>query len=365
MRSRRRADQVFFGIVVVLVFFGSIIFFSAWMGLLAREETKYTNVLLSHFASEILGLIALVAASKVPYRFWKKNSFYIFVGSIVLTLLVFIPGIGVEQGGARSWIYIPFSVQPSEILKIGFIIYFAAFLSSLKNNLYELKKGVLQIILILSVIGIILLAQPDTGTLFVIGATALSMFIAAGGKWKHVFGLVALGMGGILALALARPYVMERLLTFVNPANDALSSGWQIKQSLIAIGSGGLFGRGFGQSIQKFGYLPEPIGDSIFSVAAEEFGFIGGALIILLFLALALRGLSIVKRAPDLFSRLFVLGIVIMITVQSFWNIGSMLGVFPLTGIPLLFISHGGTSFIMTMFAIGIVLNISKHTKEN
>lgn len=363
MRSRRRADQVFFWIVIILVFFGSIIFFSSWMGLLAREEAKYTNVLLSHFVSEFLGLIALVFASKVPYQFWKKNSFYFFVGSIILTLLVFIPGIGAEQGGARSWIYIPFSVQPSEVLKIGFIIYFAAFLSSLKNNLYQFENGVSQIVIILGIVSVILLAQPDTGTLFIIVVTALSMFFAAGGRWKHVLGFFALGIGGILTLAVLRPYVRERLMTFINPANDALNSGWQIKQSLIAIGSGGLLGRGFGQSIQKFGYLPEPIGDSIFSVAAEEFGFIGGSLIIILFLLLALRGLNIMKRSPDSFSRLFVLGIVIMITVQSFWNIGSMLGVFPLTGIPLLFISHGGTSFIMTMFAVGIVLNISKYAK--
>lgn len=366
MRPRRRADQVFLGIVILLVIFGFLIFVSAWMGLLAREETRYVSVLSTNIASKILGVIALIVASRIPYQFWKKNSFYIFFGSLFLTLLVFVPGIGVEHGGAQRWIYIgPLSIQPAEILKIGFILYFAAFLSSLKSNLHSFKNGILQISLILMIIAAVLLKQPDTGTFVVVMVTALAMFIYAGGKWKYVLGFCTAGGASLVALAMARPYVMERLLTFIDPARDALNSGWQIKQSLIAIGSGELTGRGFGQSIQKFGYLPEPIGDSIFPVAAEEFGFIGGFVIIALFVALAIRGLAIVKKAPNQFSGLLVLGIVIMITVQSFWNIGSMLGVFPLTGMPLLFISHGGTAFMFVMFSVGIILNVSKYTKKN
>ena len=365
MRPRRRADQTFLRIVIALVIIGFFIFISAWMGLLAREETKYTDVLLNHFVSMALGIIALIVASKTPYQLWKKYSFYIFIGSLILTALVFIPGIGVEHGGAHRWIYIgPVSIQPAEFLKIGSIIYLAAFLSSLKNKLHSFKNGVLQISIILAIISIILLKQPDTGTFFIIVVSVLAMFVAAGGKWKYVFGFFSLGVAGLLALATTRPYIKERLLTFIDPAQDTLNAGWQIKQSLIAIGSGEFFGRGFGQSIQKFGYLPEPIGDSIFPVAAEEFGFIGGVVIIALFVALAIRGLTIVKKAPNQFSGLLVLGIVIMITVQSFWNIGSMLGVFPLTGMPLLFISHGGTAFILVMLAVGIVLNVSKHTKS-
>ena len=365
MRPRRRADQTFLRIVIALVIIGFFIFISAWMGLLAREETKYTGVLLNHFVSMALGIIALIVASKTPYQLWKKYAFYIFVGSLILTALVFIPGIGVEHGGAHRWIYIgPVSIQPAEFLKIGSIIYLAAFLSSLKNKLHSFKNGVLQISIILAIISAVLLKQPDTGTFFVIVVSVLAMFVAAGGKWKYVFGFFSVGVAGLLALATTRPYIKERLLTFIDPAQDTLNAGWQIKQSLIAIGSGEFFGRGFGQSIQKFGYLPEPIGDSIFPVAAEEFGFIGGVVIIALFVALAIRGLTIVKKAPNQFSGLLVLGIVIMITVQSFWNIGSMLGVFPLTGMPLLFISHGGTAFILVMLAVGIVLNVSKHTKS-
>ena len=365
MRPRRRADQIFLRIVIALVVIGFFIFVSAWMGLLAREETKYTGVLLNHFVSMALGIIALIVASKIQYQFWKKYSFYIFVGSLILTALVFIPGIGVEHGGAQRWIYIgPVSIQPAEFLKIASIIYLAAFLSSLKNKLHSFKDGILQISMILGIVSVVLLKQPDTGTFFIIVVSALAMFVAAGGKWKYVFGFFIAGVAGLAALATAQPYIKERLLTFIDPARDALDAGWQIKQSLIAIGSGEFFGRGFGQSIQKFGYLPEPIGDSIFPVAAEEFGFLGGVVIIALFVALAIRGFTIVKKAPNQFSGLLVLGIVIMITVQSFWNIGSMLGVFPLTGMPLLFISHGGTAFILVMLAVGIVLNVSKHTKS-
>ncbi len=365
MRPRRRADQIFLRIVIALTVIGFFIFISAWMGLLAREETKYTGVILNHFVSMALGIVTLIVASKIPYQLWKKYSFYIFVGSLILTALVFIPGIGVEHGGAHRWIYIgPISIQPAEFLKIASIIYLAAFLSSLKNKLHSFKDGILQISIILGVVSVVLLKQPDTGTFFIIAASIFAMFIAAGGKWKYVLGFFTAGVAGLLVLATTRPYIKERLLTFIDPARDALDAGWQIKQSLIAIGSGGLSGRGFGQSVQKFNYLPEPIGDSIFPVAAEEFGFIGGVVIIALFVALAIRGFTIAKKAPNQFSGLLVLGIVIMITVQSFWNIGSMLGVFPLTGMPLLFISHGGTAFILVMLAVGIVLNVSKHTKS-
>ena len=365
MRPRRRADQTFLRIVIALVVIGFFVFISAWMGLLAREETKYTGVILNHFVSMALGIGALIVASKIPYQLWKKYSFYIFFGSLIATALVFIPGIGVEHGGAQRWIYIgPVSIQPAEFLKISSIMYLAAFLSSLKNKLHSFKDGILQISMILGLVSIILLEQPDTGTFFIIVVSALAMFVAAGGKWKYIFGFLTAGVAGLVVLATTRPYIKERLLTFIDPTRDALDAGWQIKQSLIAIGSGEFFGRGFGQSIQKFGYLPEPIGDSIFPVAAEEFGFLGGVVIIALFVALAIRGLIIVKKAPNQFSGLLVLGIVIMITVQSFWNIGSMLGVFPLTGMPLLFISHGGTAFILVMLAVGIVLNVSKHTKS-
>ena len=361
MKAHKQADRIFLWIVALFVFLGTIIFVSAWLGLLAREQTGYNGVLFTHSISVVIGVIVLIGASNIPHRFWKRYSFYIFLFTLAITLLVFIPGLGVTHGGANRWIYIfGYSLQPAELLKIGFLVYFAALLSSLKGDINNLRDGILPMALVFTAIAFILLSQPDTGTLVVIFAAGMSMFIAAGGYWRYILGFVATGVAGLVALAFARPYVMERFLTFFDPSRDALNAGWQIKQSLIAIGSGGVFGRGFGQSVQKFNYLPEPIGDSIFAVAAEEFGFVGAALIILLFVLLASRGFYIAKRAKNKFGGLLVVGIVILILAQSFINIGGMLGVIPLKGIPLVFISHGGTALIVNLLAMGIILNISK-----
>jgi cell division protein FtsW len=186
------------------------------------------------------------------------------------------------------------------------------------------------------------------------------MFIAAGGKWRYIFLLFTIATIGIITLAFVRPYLMARFMTFLDPSRDALGAGYQIQQSMIAIGSGGVMGRGFGQSIQKFNFLPEPIGDSIFAVAGEEFGFIGASALIILFVFFALRGLKVASRIPDTFGMLVIVGIITLIITQSYINIGSMLGVLPLTGVPLIFVSHGGTAMLFALAEVGIILNISK-----
>ncbi len=363
---KRIPDRIFLGIVVFLVFLGFLVFTSASLGLLAKGNVSFFTVAFKQlFFGIFLGSIALIIASNIHYRFWKKYSFYIFSFSVVSALLVFIPGIGIEHGGANRWIDLGFvSMQPAEFLKLGFVMYFAAVLSSVKNKIGSMKYGVLPCALILGLVSLVLLSQPDTGTLLVIGATAFIMFLAAGGRWKHVGAGFFLTVAGLAVLAITRPYVKERLLTFLDPSRDALGAGYQIQQSLIAIGSGEFTGRGFGQSIQKFSFLPEPIGDSIFAVAAEEFGFIGGVAIIITFLILAFRGIYIAQKSPDTFSGLLVLGIVILIISQSFVNIASMLGVIPLTGLPLLFISKGGTALFVTLFSVGIILNVSKYKRS-
>jgi cell division protein FtsW len=209
----------------------------------------------------------------------------------------------------------------------------------------------------------LMLKQPDTGTLLVIIAILIAMFIAAGGRWRYLLLLLVIGVFAVFILAQIRPYFMARLTTFLDPSQDALGSGYQIQQSLIAIGSGGIFGRGFGQSIQKFNFLPEPIGDSIFAVACEEFGFIGAFTLVILYLFFALRGYKISSRVSDPFGRLVVIGVITHITAQSFINIGAMLGVLPLTGVPLVFVSHGGTAMLLALAEVGIVLSISKSQK--
>lgn len=363
---RRAIDRPFLITVVILVVLGFFIFTSASLGLLVREGSRFSSVVFGQiFLGIFLGSIALFINTRIHYSVFRKYSLYIFMLSIFATLLVFVPDLGREINGAQRWVEIGgLSFQPAEFLKIGFVIYFAAWLSSVRDKLHSFLYSVVPFALLLSIVGAILLAQPDTGTLIVISATGFVMFLVGGAKWRHVAAIGGISVIGAATLVLARPYVMDRILAFLDPSQDPLGSSYQIQQSLIAIGSGGLFGRGFGQSIQKFNFLPEPAGDSIFAVMGEEFGFVGAIILISLFLVLALRGLKIASRAPDYFSGLLVVGIVILITSQSFINIASMLGVFPLTGLPLLFVSHGGSAFFFVLFEVGIILGISRYMKR-
>ncbi|MES2213274.1 MAG: putative peptidoglycan glycosyltransferase FtsW [Patescibacteria group bacterium] len=350
----------------ILVVAGFLIFYSASFGLLSTQSAKYSSVRFNQIVfGLILGLIACYTTAHIDYRIYKKYAFIFYILSAIATLLVFAPVIGVAHGGAHRWIYIgPLSFQPSELLKIGFIMYFSAWIASVKDKVQTFKYGFLPFLILTAITSIILLAQPDTDTLLITIFAGLAIFIAGGGRWKYVFLLGVVGIVGLAIIAFTRPYVMSRIMTFAHPNNNALGSGYQIQQSLIAIGSGGFAGRGFGQSIQKFNYLPEPIGDSIFAVAGEEFGFIGGASIIFLFVFFAFRGLKISNRVPDTFGRLMVVGIVILIVSQAFVNMGAMVGVLPLSGITLPFVSHGGTALFMTLAEVGIILNISKFRKK-
>jgi cell division protein FtsW len=362
-----KVDIPFLISVCILVIAGFLIFSSASLGLISSQNTKYSSVTFSQtFFGLFLGVVICLITSQIDYKLYKKYSFYIFVLSILATLLVFVPKIGIEHGGAHRWINIgTFSFQTSELLKIGFIIYLSSWLSGMKDGVKTVIGGLLPFIITSTIVGVVLLMQPDTDTFIILVVSGIAIFLTAGGKWKHAlfFGLIGVICFG--ALAYTKPYIMNRIMVFINPVENDQGSGYQIRQSLIAIGSGGLTGRGFGQSIQKFdNHLPEPIGDSIFAVASEEFGFIGSTAIILLFLFFAFRGLKIASKIPDIFGRLVVVGIVIMVVSQAFVNISAMVGVIPVSGITLPFISHGGTSLFMTLAEMGIVLNISKYKKN-
>lgn len=367
MYIRRTIDRPLLITTIILVVVGFFIFSSASLGLLARDGAKFSSVAFSQiFLGIIGGTIALFLVSRLHHRRMKQYALYTFLFSIAITLLVFIPGVGFEFNGAKRWLDLgPVSFQPAEFLKLGFVLYFAAWLSGIRDKLNSFNYSVLPFVMLLGIVSFLLLAQPDTGTLIVIVIAGLGMFMAGGARWRDILALFGFSLAGALALIYVRPYIMDRIIAFLDPSRDPLGSSYQIQQSLIAIGSGEWFGRGFGQSIQKFQFLPEPIGDSIFAVTAEEFGFIGSALLISLFLFLALRGLKIASRAPDYFSGLVVTGIVILITAQSFINIASMLGIFPLTGLPLLFVSHGGTALFFALLEIGIVLSISRYQRTS
>ncbi len=352
---------------IILVIAGFFIFSSASLGILARDEVKFSNVAFNQiFYGLFLGSIACLFFAKTDYHIWKRYSFIFFLGSILLTILVFVPGLGMEHGGAKRWLDLGFiSFQPAELLKISFVVYFAAWLSRMEGKTSTFKWGLLPFILFSAIIGIILLAQPDTDTFAVIIFAALSMYIAAGAKWRHIGLILLSGIAIAATLYFTRPYIKQRVDVMIHPSINSQTTGYQLKQSLIAVGSGQIWGRGFGQSIQKFHYLPEPIGDSVFAVAAEEFGFVGGFLIIVFFVIFGLEGLKISIKSKDNFGRLVSLGIVIMIVSQAFVNIGGMIGVLPLTGIPLPFVSHGGTALFITLVEVGIVMNISRNSKNN
>jgi cell division protein FtsW len=250
-------------------------------------------------------------------------------------------------------------------LKFGFIIYFAAWLSWAKNKVQDFRFGMLPFGIMIAVIAFILLKQPDTKSFILITLTGVSMLFVSGTPVKYILGTI-FGFAILLgSLVYFTPYLQARVKTFINPAQDGQGSSYQIQQSLIALGSGGVFGRGYGQSIQKFNYLPEPQGDSIFAVLGEEFGFVGTFITIFLYLLFLLRGFYIANRTSDYFSGLLVYGIVILITLQSFMHIASVTGVFPLTGVPLVFMSQGGTSLMVYLMAIGIVLHISKFQRKS
>lgn len=363
---RNVPDRILLGIIVTLVCVGFLIFSSASLGLLPRAGAQFSSVAINQIVFGIIGgSFALFITSSVHYRFWRKWAFYFFLAALFLTILVFVPGIGFAHAGAARWISIGgFTLQPAEILKIGFIIYVATWLSGTHRHITSSLKGTLPFLGIVGIVGIIMLLQPDTDTFAVMLVAALAMFVTAGGRIRDVAIMFFLGVLLVATLAFTRPYVMDRIVTFVNPANDPLGAGYQVNQSLIAIGSGNLFGRGFGQSVQKFEYLPEPIGDSIFAVYGEEFGFIGTSLLVLLFVAFAFRGYRIASHATDLFGMLLVVGFVSVLITQAFLNIAAMLGLAPLGGLPLPFISHGGTALLAALAMIGIILNVSKHQKK-
>jgi len=364
--KKRKVDKPFLSIVIILVLVGFFIFSSASLGLLTRDGIKFSSAIFNQvFLGLILGISAMFITSQINYLNYKKYSFYIFLTSLILTSLVFLPELGFEHGGAKRWIFLgPLSFQPAEFLKLGFIIYFGAWLSSIKTKIKTLRYGILPMVILLFLIGAILLNQPDTGTFLVIFITAIGMFFVSGASWKHIWGSLVSASVVFGILAYLKPYIWQRVLTFMDPSVDGLGVGYQIRQSLIAIGSGQWFGRGFGKSVQKFNFLPEPIGDSIFAVTAEEWGFVGSVLLIFLFLFFAFQGLKIASRSSDNFGKLLVTGIVILIVSQSFINISSMLGIIPLTGMPLLFVSHGGTALMFVLLEIGIVLNVSRYKKH-
>lgn len=358
-------DRLFLIITGILLGSGLLFFLSASLSLLGSHSSQTSHILLSQIVLGLIGgIIGAYLVIRLPLKYVKKYALPMAIVSILLCAIVLVPGIGVRSGGAARWLNLGFvSFQPVEILKYTIVIYYAAWLSYADKKEKTIWYTLLPLLLILGVIGGILLAQPDTDNFMIIAITCILMYFVSGAKWKHIliFFVIGLVVGG--GLIMTRPYILGRLETFLDPTRDPHGSSYQVQQGLIAVGSGQITGRGFGQSIQKYKYLPEPLSDSIYAVMAEEFGFVGALGLVILYICFGLRGYVIAIKTNENFHRYIVVGIVSLILFQSLLNIASTIALFPLSGLPLVFVSHGGTAMFFALLAVGLVLNISKYQK--
>ena len=363
---RRSVDTSFLILVCGLVVFGLLIFTSAALGLLARGGASFTSVAVSQLLLGLIGgSVGLFVFAKLDYRKLKPYAPYFFLFALGLTALTLVPPLGLTLKGASRWLALgPFTFQPMELLKFAAVLYLAALYASNYKAVPTLRGGLLPLALVVGASAAVLLSQPDTDGVVMIAFACGAMLFVAGGRIRYLLALGLVGVALLGILIVQRPYIAERIQTFVGGAADPLGADYQSQQALIAVGSGGLFGRGFGQSIEKFSYLPEPIGDSIFAVAAEEFGFVGSTALVLLFVGFSLMGLRIAARAPDPFGGLVVVGLVTLIAGQAFLNMASALSLMPLSGLPLIFVSHGGSALAIALMEVGVILSVSRRMKE-
>lgn len=363
--SEHEPDKSLIAAVVFLLVFGLVMLFSAsWIVSYSRYGNTY-HYFFRQFVWVLFALGVFWVVSRINYRWFKKFAAFFLFASIFLLLLVFIPGIRAEYGTARSWINVfGFSFQPSELVKLSFLIYLATWLEAKRSELHSFWSGTVPFFVILGLISLLMIAQPDLGTLFIIGFTSVVVFFTGGGKITHIALVISLAVLALVFLLSSNSsYQSDRFKCLKDPSYSAQDKCYQINQSLIAVGSGGWFGRGLGQSRQKFMYLPEVWGDSIFPIIAEEIGFVPSTLLILLYLFVFYRGLLIARAAPDLYGSMLATGIVVWLAVQTFLNIGGMINLIPMTGVPLPFISSGGSAILANLIALGILVNISKQTK--
>ncbi len=362
-----RIDQPLFLVILLLIGFGLLMVTSASVGVSQENFGENYHYLKNQIFRGLLpGLILGFMAFIIPYRSWRKTAFFLFLISIILLVLVFLPQIGIKHGGAKRWISLgPINFQPSEILKLTLIIYLAAWIEAKgKERIKKFLGGAMPFAIILAIVGLLLYKEPDYGTLGIIGLTAFFMFFLGGGRISHLLLFIAGSFLLFFILINVSSHAAQRWQTFKHPEQDTKKSSYQINQAWIALGSGGFFGRGLGQSIQKFRYLPEPATDSIAAVIGEEFGFLGIFCLVLLFIFFASRGLKVSQGAPDVFSRLLAGGITSLIFIQAAINLAAMTGLIPLTGVTLPFFSLGGTSLAIVLISSGLLLNISKESKK-
>lgn len=361
-RGYHQPDYWFITVILCLVMFGTVMVFSASFAIGLEEGNGY-YYLTRQALWLIIGLAGMLLTYNIDYHHWRRFSLVALIAVMVLLVAVMVVPGGAAYG-ARRWIPLgPLAFQPSEIAKPVLIIYLANWLGQKGEKVKRWDYGLIPFAAVLGAMVFLLMREPDLGTSILLAVIGVSMFLVAGANLIQLGMLTGFGAGAFLALALASSYRRARLLVFLNPSGDSLHNlAWQLQQARLALGSGGIFGLGLGESRQKFLWLPFAQNDSIFAVIGEELGLIGCAFVIFMFLALAWRGFKIARRAPDTFGALVAVGIVSWMISQAAINIGGITSTIPFTGIPLPFISYGGTALAVSMTAVGILLNISRQT---
>lgn len=347
--------------VIIISLFGLLMIYSSsyvWAEYKFNDPLKFLK---SQSIFLIIGLILMFIVSNIDYHRYKKYSNIIFIFCLTLLILVLIPGIGTVRNGSRSWFGIGgFGIQPSEFTKLGLIIFVSKYLERNDRIVKDIKKGVLPILSALLLVFALIMLQPDFGTGVVIVISIVALLFISGVKLNFFVKIGILGLIGVVSLIIIAPYRMQRILSFLNPWSDPLGSGFQIIQSMYAIGPGGLLGLGLFNSIQKHFYLPEPQTDFIFSIISEEFGFMGILIVASLFIMIIYQGIKISLNSEDLFGKYLSFGIIFSLSFQTLLNLMVVVGLIPVTGVTLPFLSYGGSSLMITLVSMGILLNISK-----
>ncbi|MEN6320387.1 MAG: putative lipid II flippase FtsW [Syntrophaceae bacterium] len=360
--TERRLDIILLLVTLLLITIGTVMIYSSSSIIAMKRFNDGQYFLKKQIFFVLLGLGIMVLMTKIPFDKLKNLAYPGILLSIVLLSLILIPHVGIKAGGATRWLKLGFfSFQVTEMVKVCMVLFLAFFLTRKHNNITDFKRGMLIPLLVtLLIVGLILL-EPDFGTAFIITVIMMLMLYLSGCRITHLAAIVGLSIPFGIYFLLQKSYRVTRLLSFLDPWKDPQHSGFQIIQSLLSFGSGGTFGVGIGDGMQKLFYLPEPHTDFILSIIAEESGFIGVLIVIFLFVILIVRGFTISFKAPDLFSSLLAAGLTMVIALEAFINIAGVMGLIPLKGLALPFVSYGGTSLIMSLTAAGILLNISSH----
>lgn len=360
-KNKKPFDFWIFASVILLLSLGTIMVFSSSYYFSATTVGDSFHLLRPQLLYMALSIIVLIVTMNFDYRKWGKLSPLILMVCIGLLILVLIPGVGKELNGAQRWLIIAGqSLQPSELAKLSLIIFLSFSLSKRKEVLQSFTKGLFPYLLLIGLVAGLVIIEPHLSGALIIVITACIILFCAGAKISHFVAIALPGIIGVIGLIVFEPYRFDRLKAWMDPFKYKMDEGWQTVQSLLAIGSGGLFGRGLGKSMQKYLYIPEPYNDYIFSILAEELGYVGSVFVMLLFLVFIWRGIKVAMNAPDIFGSLMATGITSLIGVQFLFNVAVVTNSMPSTGISLPFFSYGGTSLMFLMFGVGILLNISR-----